>query len=136
MTLKQFSSAILEEFPDAVLENLPQQFKDKISYVSFSLTVNVATKAFCHRFTDFVLSGTYAPDPEYQMPVIKSNRVANLKILLRILRDNGFSPQANAAAKLSRLVPLAVWMDSIDPEDTPYNELYDLASDYMALTGH
>lgn len=127
MKPKQFKDTISLAFPEAVFHT--EDRMPGLIFSSFTASGCILTLVF--KDTECALVGTFCPDPTYRFPLIKFNRVNRLKTIIDSMADYEFKSSKKTFSTYKWLIPLAIWMDAIDPEDTPANVLIWIASEYF-----
>lgn len=129
MNLEQFKSIISAKFPDAVYES--SRYLPGVTYVSFGKFACIATLSFKDKV--WALTGIFMPDPNDRIPHISSNRQKDLKRMVNLLVEYEYHVHPNADQTVRLETPIAMWMDELDPEDTPWNCNNELVDSYLEL---
>ena len=128
MKPKQFKDTISLAFPEAVFHT-----EDRLPGLILStFTQNGSILTLALKDTECAVLGIFVPDPTYRFPLIKFNRVDRLKTILNSMAGYEFKSSKRPFSTYMWLIPVAAWMDEVDPEDTPPNDLVWIASDYFA----
>ena len=75
----------------------------------------------------------FLPDPNDRIPHISSNRQKDLTLMVNLLVEYEYRVHPNADQTVRLETPIAMWMDELDPEDTPWNDNNELADSYLEL---
>jgi hypothetical protein len=129
MTLQQFQRIISEKFPGAVFET--SRYLPGVTYVSFGKSACIATLSFKDKI--WGLTGIFMPNPNDRIPHISSNRQKDLKLIVNLLVEYEYKVHPNADRTVRLATPIAMWIDELDPEDTPWNDNNELADSYLEL---
>lgn len=129
MTLQQFQRIISEKFPGAVFET--SRYLPGVTYVSFGKHACIATLSFKDKI--WGLTGIFMPNPNDRIPHISSNRQKDLKLMVNLLVEYEYQLHPNADQTVRLATPIAMWIDELDPEDTPWNDNNELADSYLEL---